>query len=98
MDIPLRSIHGDGQITYNDAVYSPVDFEVKGSEKLITAVTAYLNKEREFWIPESQDIDDYRVDLKKPIDGLDYFEMALSEMFAEIDIEVLWPEVETETE
>jgi hypothetical protein len=58
-----------------------------------TALTAKLNKyfnsKREFWVPESQQIDDYRQDVVKPIYHVMYFEMALTELSSRIGVDVI---------
>lgn len=57
-------------------------------------VTRYLRKERDFWIPESNRIDDYRVDKAKPIDGQTYMDLGLSSMWSETGVWVHWEEAE----
>lgn len=72
----------------------PVEFQLTtDSEELRNVVTRYFNKKREFWIPESQKIDDYRIDKDVvPTKEFVYFELALMELKGETDINVIWPD------
>jgi len=58
--------------------------------KVSQDVAGYLTKQREFRIPESDDIDDFRVDKAKPTDSLMYMELALCTLYAEIGAWVDW--------
>jgi hypothetical protein len=49
-------------------------------------IETYLKTEREFWIPESNEIDDYRIDRARPIDSVIYFELALSSLYGALDV------------
>lgn len=49
-------------------------------------IEKYLNTEREYRIPESNRIDDYRIDKNKPIDGLTYFQLAMSTLHTKTDV------------
>jgi len=60
--------------------------DVKKSQEIIK----YFTTEREFHIPESQRIDDYRVDKALPTDHITYFELALSTLYANTDVWVEW--------
>lgn len=53
-------------------------------------IIKYLNTEREFWIPESQVLDNYRIDRELPIKNLMYMELALCELYNNIDVWVDW--------
>lgn len=53
-------------------------------------VKKYLITKREFIIPESQQMDDFRIDNKKPTDGLTYFYLAMSTLMANIGPRVDW--------
>lgn len=58
-------------------------------------IADYLNRPQQFFIPESQEIDDYRVDTARPIDNETYFNLALCTMYHTIGVWVNW---ETEEE
>ena len=69
----------EGSIEYEDS--SPVKFIVSfPDEDVRQKIITYLSTPREYWIPESQRIDDYRVDLESPIASKMYFELALCEL------------------
>jgi hypothetical protein len=50
----------------------------------------YLTTTREFRIPESQRIDDFRVDNAKPTESRVYLELALCTAYARIGFFILW--------
>jgi hypothetical protein len=54
------------------------------------AVKRYLSSPREFWIPESDRIDDYRKETKRPTESTTHMTLALSGGFYETGAEVLW--------
>ena len=53
-------------------------------------VKKYLAKKREFKIPESQKIDDYRIDKAYPKDSQTYFELAMCELYTHTDVWADW--------
>jgi len=53
-------------------------------------ITKFLSTEREFMIPESARIDDYRVEKRLPSASLMHAELSLCNMYAEIGVYVLW--------
>jgi len=57
---------------------------------VVDTVTKFLNTEREFYIPESKNIDDYRIDKAKPVEHITYFELALCVLHANTGIWVKW--------
>jgi hypothetical protein len=59
-------------------------------QKVKEEVEKFLQTEREFWIPESQQEDDYRVEKKKPIASFGHLQMSLCEITAAININVEW--------
>jgi len=72
----------EGEIVYNeDPKVAPVQYTLLVPNRaLASKLNKYFNKERVFWVPESQKIDDYRRDVEKPIKHVMYFEMALTEL------------------
>jgi hypothetical protein len=78
-----------GSITYEDGDLEnfKLDFPDRGKR---AEIEAYLHKERIFLIPESQQIDDYREDKARPIDGFTYFELALCTLYANTGVLVYW--------
>jgi hypothetical protein len=77
-----------GSIIYDDEK-SPVEYELlveKDSSK--NRIEKYLKTKREFYIPESDQLDDYRLDTALPTDNGTYFELALSELFAKLRIKL----------
>lgn len=72
-----------------DKVYDfVVEFEdnIKKEEEIID----YLMTKRKFIIPESNKIDDFRVDDAFPTDSDMYFRLALNELWAYTDVWVTW--------
>ena len=63
-----------GEITYDEETKI---IEVIGDHPALKKVKRYMGRMREFMIPVSQEIDDYRIDKAKPGDNLSYFELAL---------------------
>ncbi len=67
------------------------DFIVSIDDSAISeAIQRYLTTEREFRIPESQKIDDYRVDTAKPAENRTYFELSLNTLYAKTGVFVEW--------
>ena len=54
------------------------DIQINFPDDKRKEIEKYLNTIREYRIPESNRIDDYRIDKAKPIDGLTYFQLAMS--------------------
>jgi hypothetical protein len=50
----------------------------------------YLTTAREFRIPESQRIDDFRVDKVKPTESRVYLELALCTSYARVGFWIMW--------
>lgn len=75
----------EGTLEWDDS--TPVKFKVvHNNPKVIKIVTDYLNKETDFPIPESQQFDDYRIDVVKPTKDICYFQLALCTMYADTDV------------
>jgi hypothetical protein len=58
------------------------------------AAVAHLTEPREFQVPESQRIDDYRVETARPTDSRMHMELALCELYAETGFWVDWETLE----
>jgi len=64
-----------------------VDFpDVRAARK----IEDYLNTKRAFKIPESDRIDDFRIDHAFPYEERTYFEIAMCELFSELGVWVDW--------
>ena len=77
-----------GQINYD-----PKTKELNGTfhnESKRLEIINYLTTEMSFKIPESQKIDDYRIDKAQPTESLMYMELALCTMLAKINARPLW--------
>ena len=83
-----RKETGRGIVKYDSSKqYVFVDFpdeEVKGK------IMKYLNTLREYKIPESQGIDDFRTELKLPTESTMYLELALNALWAHTGVFVDW--------
>jgi len=53
-------------------------------------VERYLGTRQEFKIPESNKIDDYRIDVAFPKDEQTYFELAMNELYTKTGVFVDW--------
>jgi hypothetical protein len=49
----------------------------------------YFSTPREYRIPESQQIDDYRIDTALPTDNITYFELSLCTMWSSTSVSLL---------
>lgn len=68
----------------------PVDWELtEGSGHMQKLLEKYFNTERFYRIPESDKIDDFRIDRARPIDSSTYFELSLCEMQRRIGISLI---------
>lgn len=61
---------------------------IDGSEALQAKLKKYFNKKRKFNIPETDVIDDYRVDTAKPVENITYFELSLCTMYRMIGVKM----------
>jgi hypothetical protein len=67
------------------------NFTVKFPDKFRRSqVVKHLTTKQEFHIPESQQIDDYRVDKAVPTEHVTYFELALCTLHAKTEVWVHW--------
>ena len=78
-----------GTINYDDSqpVKYRVSFPVNNTRQQIIT---YLTTPREFRIPESNRIDDYRIDEGLPVENITYFELALCELMSRFEVWVDW--------
>jgi len=71
-----------GKIDYEDT--KPVKFTIDFPSlplNIRRKIVEYFNTKRDFIIPESQKIDDYRTERAKPADDIGYFEQSLSNLW-----------------
>lgn len=83
---------GDGKsgtIEYNPET-KKIAINLDCPSSLKKTIQEVLTSEREFWIPESTQIDDYRIDIAAPVSSSDFFRMAMSELYGATGIYVLW--------
>jgi hypothetical protein len=81
----------EGQTGWVEYDEGKKEFKVEHPVKTVAElVTKYLNAKQEFQIPESQQIDDFRVDVVLPGENRMYAELALSSMWGKTGVEVLW--------
>jgi hypothetical protein len=77
-----------GWITYDE---QKKEFKVEHPDtNIVKAVTEYLNTKQEFRIPESDRLDDFRVDVVLPGESRMYAKLALSSMYGKTGVLVLW--------
>jgi len=89
----IKISHGgqEGRILYDPEDVAGFEIEHPDPE-VVKAVRWHFTTKREFRIPESQEIDDFRVDFVLPTTDENYFIMALCLMDAAIDVSWSWPE------
>ena len=87
--VKLKGRGGNGFLEFPDEPSSyPMGFEVRFNKKVVREdIIKYLTSKRKFSIPESQRLDDYRVDNAKPVDDILYFWQSLMELQTHIDVE-----------
>lgn len=61
----------------------------EGDDQLKEKLKKYFLTERDYRIPESQDLDDYRIETAKPILKIDYFQLSLSTLYIETGIKLI---------
>jgi hypothetical protein len=92
--IGIKAAGQEGRI-----LYDPEDvagFIVEHPDpRVVEAVRQHFTTRREFRIPESQEIDDFRVDFVLPTTDENYFIMALCEMQAAIGVDWEMPKEES---
>jgi hypothetical protein len=80
---------GIGTVEY-DPETKTATISLELGSKQAKQVKDYFNTEREFWIPESQEIDDYRIERAKPVENSEYFRQAMSMLYGVTGVYVLW--------
>jgi len=79
---------GKGVVSYNTkSKVIEVDYP---SESIRQSILSYLMTKREFQIPESQQLDDYRIDKAYPSDNITYFQLAMCTLWANTGVLVDW--------
>ena len=90
MIVKIRDDSGKmtGTVEYNESQHTiDVKFlDVKHKKE----IEKYLHTKRKFKIPESNKMDDFRVDSAYPYDNLTYFELAMCELYTNTGIWVEW--------
>jgi len=61
----------------------------KDTPELKKKLEEYFNTEKNYNLPLSDKLDDYEVVQKKPIEGYQFFEMSLSELFVTANIQLV---------
>ncbi|MCL5406870.1 MAG: hypothetical protein M1398_09205 [Deltaproteobacteria bacterium] len=77
-----------GKVVYDDSAKSVSVIFPNADVK--RRVESYLNTEREFWLPESDQIDDFRVEKAKPTDSRSHFELAMNTLLTNTDVWLNW--------
>jgi len=88
MKIKITKNNQEGEVKYNKVTKAIiVDFPAASVKK---DIEKYLETKHEFRIPESAEIDDFRVDNKYPKENLTYFELAMCNLYAHTGVWVVW--------
>jgi len=78
----------EGTIEYSEEDKTP---KIKFPDsQVVSDIMKHLTTEREFRIPESQRIDDYRIDKVVPTTNEMYFSLALCTLWANTNVFVGW--------
>lgn len=78
-----------GTISYTQVTKKvEIDLDIPAARK--KKLMSFFTEPREYWIPESDKIDDYRVEPHPPIENTDCFRMAMSELYGATGVYVLW--------
>lgn len=71
------------------------EFRVTHENKQATRkLVRYLTKKREFWIPQSSQLDDYKIVKAYPFDDETYFSLSLMTAYTKTGCWILWDEKE----
>ncbi len=88
MKVQIKKDTSRGWVIYDPKnKYLAVEFP---DEALRMKVESYLSAEREYRIPVSQQLDDYRVDKQVPTESLMYMQLALCELYMTLGVWVNW--------
>ncbi len=77
-----------GSVSYDDSKKKVT--VVFPDKKIKQEIEKYLATKQDFRIPESQEIDDYRVDNAAPVDNQTYFELAMCTLYSKLGVWVDW--------
>ena len=78
----------DGSLEFTDS--APVKFQViHENPQVVERVRSHFTTPREFLVPESSRIDDFRRDFVEPVRDVNYFRQAMTELAAATDVVVL---------
>ena len=87
--VGIKGFGHKGTIEFDDS--EPVNYTVTfPDDKIRQRIITYLNTPQEYRIPESQRIDDYRIDRVKPVAGPMYFDLALNTLHSKLGLWVEW--------
>ena len=90
MKVVIKKDGIDGVISYqlkDGRILFTVTFP---NADIVEDVQQYCTAKRDFKIPESNKIDDFRVDNVSPLAGIVYFELALCELYINTGVWVEW--------
>jgi len=90
----IRLKRGDerGFLFYNELAIGKINYKIETeSERMKRDLDEYFNQRKEFKIPETDEIDDYRTDVVKPIEDSMYFDLSLCSLWNALGIWVEWP-------
>jgi hypothetical protein len=86
--VGIRFEGRDGWIQYDE---EKREFEAEHPDKIVVkSVMTYLTTPREFRIPESDRLDDYRIEEMLPGESKMHAQLSLSELFGKTGVLVLW--------
>jgi len=92
LKVPISKGSSEGFVLYNETDQA-VDVSLTDPIEE-TLVENFFNQVRDFKIPESQRIDDYRIDKVKPIESEMYMRLALCVLHSETGFWVHWEKAE----
>ena len=87
--VGIKANDKEGYIVWDTE--DPADFEVfHPDDDIFEKVLDYLSTKQDYWIPESNRVDDYRIDEGLPTDSEMYFSLALSALMNHTGVWVEW--------
>ena len=84
MKVNIKKDKQKGFIEYNEKSKSIVVFFP--DKAVVKEVEKHLTTKRDFKIPESQEIDDYRIDHVAAVENKTYFSLGMSDLFAATNV------------
>jgi hypothetical protein len=89
-DVEDRDETGESGTIEFDPESKAVVINLPISDRRKKEIQGFFSTPRDFFIPESDQIDDFRVDSLVPVDDLGYFKMAMSELYGATGVYVVW--------